>query len=277
MRTTIGLLVGLFGLALVACWKPAAADDRGWTTPRPPGDHRPSWRGFEVEVLVNGRSLGSTDQGGVRTVRAIEGAEYEVRIRNPLPRRVAVALSVDGLNVVDARTTGPWDASKWLVRPYGSLTVSGWQMSRERSRRFVFTRERDSYAERLGRRGETGVVRAVFFRERSPVVIEPRPYLGARRESESATLGRSSADDAGGWSRSDRHGPPWRSPDRAATGLGRNERSEVDVVDMELDRDPVAEVVLHYTFDPPRRPPILEPRPRPLPTPLFCPEPLLER
>ena len=62
-------------------------------------------RGFEVQILVDGRSLEEYAAHGRSYVQAIAGAEYEVRIRNPLPYRVAVALSVDGLNTIDARRT----------------------------------------------------------------------------------------------------------------------------------------------------------------------------
>src|ERR687894_361838 len=50
--------------------------------------------GFEVEVLVDGRSLEEYAARGRYYVEALEGAEYELRIRNPLGERVAVALSV---------------------------------------------------------------------------------------------------------------------------------------------------------------------------------------
>ena len=49
--------------------------------------------------------------------------------------RVAVALSVDGLNTIDARHTSPWNASKWVLEPYETITIGGWQMSSERARR----------------------------------------------------------------------------------------------------------------------------------------------
>jgi hypothetical protein len=45
-------------------------------------------------------------------VDAVPGADYELRLANPLPVRVAVALSVDGLNTVDARQSDARDASK---------------------------------------------------------------------------------------------------------------------------------------------------------------------
>jgi len=79
-------------------------------------------------VLVGGRTLSQETAGGERRVEAVAGAEYELRLTNPLPERVAVAVSVDGLNVIDARHTAAWDASKWVIHPHGTLTLSGWQV-----------------------------------------------------------------------------------------------------------------------------------------------------
>src|SRR5262249_56109058 len=125
--------------------------------------------GFEVEVVVGGRGLPQETAGGERRVEAVAGAEYELRLTNPLPERVAVALSVDGLNVIDARHTSAWDASKWVIHPHGTLTLSGWQVGSERARRFYFTTERDAYATRIGRPGDFGIISAVFYREQRPV------------------------------------------------------------------------------------------------------------
>src|SRR4029450_2242852 len=143
-------------------------------------------RRFDVEVLVNGYPLEEYYSRGKVYIEAIAGAEYEVRIRNPLPYRVAVALSVDGLNSIDARRTSAWSASKWVIEPYGTIQIGGWQMSSERARRFYFTTERDSYAAKLGQTSNLGVISAVFFREVRPVPVPitppPRPYP-MRKES----------------------------------------------------------------------------------------------
>ena len=121
--------------------------------------------------------------------RRMKGAEYEIRIRNPYPFRVAVALSVDGLNSIDARRTSAWNASKWVIAPYSTIHVSGWQMSSERARHFYFTTERDSYAAKLGQPANLGAISAVFFRERRPIpvpITPPRPIYeedGSARSS----------------------------------------------------------------------------------------------
>src|SRR3984893_10985984 len=94
---------------------------------------------FEVQLLVDGRPLEEYVARGRTYVEAIEGTEYEVRIRNPLPVRVAVALSVDGLNTINARHTTAWLASKWVIAPYQTIHMDGWQVSSERARHFYFS------------------------------------------------------------------------------------------------------------------------------------------
>src|SRR5256714_6920599 len=149
--------------------------------------------GFSVEVLIGGASTTEYAARGRRYVEALENAEYELRIHNPTSARVAVSLSVDGLNTIDARHSSAWDAHKWVIEPYGTIHVRGWQMSSENARRFYFTTERDSYAVKMGQAANLGVISAVFFRERAPVTIlratpsEPKPlYEKDERASTSA-------------------------------------------------------------------------------------------
>jgi len=137
---------------------------------------------FDLQVLIDGRPLEEYAARGRRYVEASEGREYELRLHNPFPFRVAVALSVDGLNTIDARHTTAWDASKWVIGPYDTIEISGWQVSSARARHFYFTRESDSYGAKLGQTANLGVISAVFFRERQPIPVQvspstpPRPY-----------------------------------------------------------------------------------------------------
>src|SRR4051812_23218929 len=132
---------------------------------------RPEYGRFDVEVVVDGYPLEAIYGRGRRYVEAREGSEYDLVVRNPLGVRVAVALSVDGLNTIDARRASSWESSKWVIEPYGTARIRGWQTSSTSARRFYFTTERDSYAAKLGRASDLGVITAVFYREAVP----PRP------------------------------------------------------------------------------------------------------
>lgn len=214
--------------------------------------------GFEVEVLVNGYPLEEYSARGRHYVEALDGAEYSLRVRNPLGVRVAVALSVDGLNTIDARRSSAWDASKWVIEPYQTITISGWQMSSSRARHFYFTTERDSYGAKLGQTANLGLISAVFFRENRPVVIvQPprprRPYEEdgidrneSRRESEAPSSG---GRDSAGSQKSARVAPK-PDDDSAATGIGRNVNHDVRWVNLDLQSRPTAEVTIRYEYRP---------------------------
>ena len=204
------------------------------TTVPPP--RRVLYSNFEVDVLVDGRSLTEYYARGRTYIEAIQGAEYEIRLRNRSGERVAVALSVDGLNTIDARHTTAWNASKWVIEPYQTITISGWQMSSERARRFYFTNERDSYGAKLGQTANLGVISAVFFRESRPITVTP-PYPVTREDRQSSSTDSAASGRA-----------PMLKEENAATGIGRSVRHDVQWVDMELDSRPAAEVTMRYEY-----------------------------
>jgi hypothetical protein len=214
---------------------------------------RPQYGSFGLEVLVGGGPLDVIYGRGRRYVEAREGAEYDLLLRNPLPVRVAVALSVDGLNTIDARRTSAWDSSKWVIEPYGSIRISGWQMSSSRARRFYFTTERDSYAARLGRASDLGVITAVFFRESTPrphpvttpPYYEPRSSERSRDEGEMRSQGEANKSRGSGGATAAR---PRYDDDHAATGIGRSVGHDVTWIQMPLERTPAAEITVRYEY-----------------------------
>jgi hypothetical protein len=212
--------------------------------------------GFSVEVLLDGRPVPEYAGRGRRYVEALENAEYEVRIHNPYGYRVAVALSVDGLNTIDARHTTAWDAHKWVIDPYGTIYVRGWQMSSQNARRFYFTTERDSYAAKLGQAVNLGVISAVFFRERRPVTItgarpEPRPiYKEEDRRAPSPSTGSAQNSESARDTSRSKSIPSYPMPDdeSAATGIGRSVRNDVQWIKMDLDPRAAGEITIRYEY-----------------------------
>ena len=206
---------------------------------------------FSMEIVVNGRPLTEYNARGRTYVEAINGAEYELRVRNSSPDRVAVALSVDGLNTIDARHTSASNASKWVIEPYQTITISGWQMSSERARRFYFTNERDSYGAKLGQTANLGVISAVFFRERRRVMPMTPPPTYRDKDSEQSMRSEEapSAKSRGSSSGRDyRSVQPVPDDDYAATGIGRSVQHDVRWVNMDLESNAAAEVTVRYEY-----------------------------
>jgi hypothetical protein len=238
--------------------------------------------GFRLEVLVSGSPRPELAARGTVYVEALKGRDYALRLSNPTGTRVAVALSVDGLNSIDAKHTSSRDARKWVLAPYETVVIPGWQVNNAVSRKFVFTGERNSYGAALGKTEDLGVIEAVFYREKLPyrsVWIEKQED---RRQKEreislneregrpdapaSGTLQGAAQEPAPSESRARDHSqkssssPPSSmdsssagaklSDEYAATGMGNRTRFGIERVDVDLENEPAAVVRLRYEFRP---------------------------
>jgi hypothetical protein len=252
MKTRLGLIAfGLSAIVLGAFFV-LGMDSEAAEPVNPLEQERVAYQEhFDVQVLVDGQPLEKYNAGGRSYIEALKGAEYEIRLRNPLPVRVAVALSVDGLNSIDARRTSAWNASKWVIGPYETITVSGWQMSSERARRFYFTSEGDSYAAKLGQTANLGLISAVFFRERSPrpVNITPPPVRREEsRDENKRSQPKSSEAESAARDKSAAAAAPTVDDDYAATGIGRDVRNDVRWVSVDLDSRPAGSSEIRYEY-----------------------------
>ena len=102
---------------------------------------------FRVEVISDDEGLKSeTYRRGRPFVTARPEERYAIRLYNPLPVQVAVNLTVDGLNSITGKPDSIKDGTKWLIAPYSSITIRGWQVNGGETRRFFFTNTPKSYA-----------------------------------------------------------------------------------------------------------------------------------
>jgi hypothetical protein len=193
--------------------------------------------GFNVAILVGDVERTEYAARGNVYVEAIRGENYAIRLSNPTPYRVAVALSVDGLNTIDASHLRAASAPKWVLEPYESTVISGWQVSDRTARRFFFTGEKNSYGAALGQVENLGVIEAVFYRERQRRidVYAPRPESRDRNSDSS----KRQAPSAGAIAPSDEY---------AGTGMGGRTRHEVERVHFDLEESPAATVRIRYEF-----------------------------
>jgi hypothetical protein len=199
----------------------------------------------DVEILVGGTPQRRYAHDGRWYVEALKGREYAIRLRNPYGVRVAVALSVDGLNTIDARETTSVAARKWVLAPYETVTISGWQTSQTEARRFEFTTEAQSYGQALGKTANLGVITAVFFKERAPAILSEAS--NDRRQREAAAPSAAPAEPVA----SAAQGRSKRADDEyAATGMGRRTGHAVEQVWLDLEDSPATSVIIRYEFRP---------------------------
>jgi hypothetical protein len=182
---TAGLLAAAAACQAQLTWRPVPGGDV-WAPP-PPGPPR-----VGIEVLVDGRPLPTVEYAG-KTYLPVPrpGAEYEVRVWNHGPWRVLAVVSVDGLSVINGR---PASASRpgYVVGPYASVVIKGWRRDLGSVAAFRFVGRDESYAARVGRPEDVGVIGLVAIEERA---WRPRPLPFAR---EAAPGGRQAQGGVGG-------------------------------------------------------------------------------
>jgi hypothetical protein len=234
--------------------------------------------GYSMEILIDGIPICEHPARGKTYVEALKRREYSVRLRNRTGERIAIALSVDGLNSIDARTTTARDARKWVLGPYETITLDGWQVSSATARKFFFTTEEKSYGNWLGKTKNLGLIAAAVFREkRRPISIynEP-PYdvpFRQREEGEpdgdesksapapvepSAPMGQvedmlapeteGSSGSPGSTLRKRSDVQPRKSDDFAATGIGEETSHPVQQVYFDSEEAPAAVLELRYEY-----------------------------
>ncbi len=234
------MLATISSLAVISVLPAVSHERTGYTPP-------PELVPYSIEVLVDGAPLQKHDARGATYIEAIEGRDYSIRLSNNSGGRVAIALSVDGLNSIDAKTTTARAASKWILDPWQSITLDGWQTSSATARRFYFTSEKESYGAWLGKTSNLGIISAAVFRERQPIHVpiwkdkpsspEPQKLGGQKEGSPAPSLGQ--RED----SRSSRD-----ADDLAATGIGHQVDHHVTRIPFDAESSPAAVLSLRYEY-----------------------------
>jgi hypothetical protein len=135
---------------------------------------KPGLMRVAMDILVDGRPLPTVHHAG-KTYLPVPrmGEEYQIRVWNHGPRRVAAVVSVDGLSVINgqaASESGPG----YIVAPYGNILIKGWRRNLDQVAAFRFVERDRSYASLMGKPENIGVIGLVAIEER---VIHPLPQL----------------------------------------------------------------------------------------------------
>ncbi len=230
--------------ALLAALSPARAIEQG---------------PFGMEILVDGQPLSEYHARGRAYVEALAGKEYSVRLSNHTGGRVAIALAVDGLNSIDAKSGAADEGSKWILGPYEVITIDGWQTSSSNARRFYFTTETASYGAWLGDTSNLGIVAAAIFRERVPLakrILPSMPRRDAAAEPQSAPppaaakpeQREAKAGDRENAAGAEADSPAELSEELAATGIGREVDHRVERVRFDAEPKAAATLSLRYEY-----------------------------
>lgn len=170
--------VALCGFLLASASVSVSAD-----TPRVKHDvgyiEIPQGRNFNLEILVDGSALPKISHHGKLYVEAPQDSDFALRLTCPNNGRYMAVCSVDGLSIMTGKDASSNDPG-YLVEN-GSLTIPGYRLDKEHVAHFHFGQRHDSYAARMGKPKNIGVIAAKVFTEKHAVrpwpiddVVPPR-------------------------------------------------------------------------------------------------------
>ena len=120
---------------------------------------------YELEILVNGKPIREYLKDGKSYAEGRRGNTFSLRIRNNSGSRVLAIPSIDGLSVMNGKEAS-YDSSGYIIKPYDSLTIDGWRTSDKEVAKFYFAGKDNSYAAKMDRDGNLGVVGLAIFGEK---------------------------------------------------------------------------------------------------------------
>jgi hypothetical protein len=148
----------------------------------------------QLEVLVDGSPQRTIHhKGKVYLPVARLGEEYTIRVTNHGRHRVLAVISVDGRSVISGKPASR-DSMGYVIDAGRSVTIEGWRRDLGTVAAFHFTSRSDSYAARMGRAENVGVIGLVAYEERRwpprlPLDLKAEISREAKRASASEALG----------------------------------------------------------------------------------------
>jgi hypothetical protein len=178
-------------------------------------------------------------------MEAIKGEKYSVRVENRSNQRIGVVIAVDGRNIISGEKSDLKGSERmYIIDPYVTHTFEGWRTGMDRTNRFYFTEQSDSYAERVFADGSAmGTIALAVYRERVPVRIPQFSPEQSKLKAPSAGAAPSAPSERNS---SDRLGEA--KSEQAGTGFGETTYSPSRLVDFKPESLMAEKIVLKYEW-----------------------------
>jgi hypothetical protein len=224
-------LAVLFIVSVVPAWACAYAGGGNVMDVRIISDQGAEFAKFRTYPRVH-------QEGSFFYVEAVKGNRYSIQVTNKSNSRVGMVIAVDGRNIISGKKSDLKRIEQmYIIGPYESNTFEGWRTGMDRTNRFYFTDQSDSYAEKVFADATAmGTIALAVYREKIPEVIphSGKPSAGA-------------APYSPGESRSaDRN--ELKKDKEAGTGFGETTYSPAHLVQFEPEHAPAEKIVLKYEW-----------------------------
>jgi hypothetical protein len=129
------------------------------------GDVEMQSQHVELNVLVHGHIVKEYSHENKIYIEGRKGSEFTLQVVNNTSSPMLAVPSVDGLSVMDGKAASH-DSGGYVLQPNSKLEIPGWRLDLKNVAKFVFTANDESYATKLGKPTNVGVIGCAFFLQR---------------------------------------------------------------------------------------------------------------
>ena len=177
-------------------------------------------------------------------VEAVKGDRYSIRVTNTSHRRIGVVVAVDGRNIISGKESNlKRNERMYIIGPYETNIFEGWRTGMDRTNRFYFTEQSDSYAEKVfADASAMGTIALSVYREKVPE-ITPHSKTPYRMQEAPAGALPSAPNESRSADR-----PEKKKDEQAGTGFGETAYSPAYVVQFDPEHTAAEKIVLKYEW-----------------------------
>jgi hypothetical protein len=182
-------------------------------------------------------------------MEAVKGERYSIAVANRSDRKVGVVIAVDGRNIISGMKSDLKPTERmYIIAPYTTQTFEGWRTDMDRTNRFYFTEQSDSYAERAFSDGSAmGTIALAVYRERFHEKLSRYDEAPAMRRPQSAPA-PSASKDAGAALEGNASDRKEKKSEQAGTGFGETTYSPARMVRFEAEMRVAEKIVVKYEW-----------------------------
>ena len=187
---------------------------------------------------------GRHQEGKFFYMEAVKGQRYSIRITNKSDRRIGIVIAVDGRNIIDGKKSDlRLNERMYIIGPYEANTFEGWRTGMDRTNRFYFTEQSDSYAEKVfADASAMGTIALAVYREKLPEIV-PYSKRSSRMKDEPAEAAPCAPSEGRSADRSEQ-----KKNEQAGTGFGETTYSPAFVVQFDPEHTVAEKIVLKYEW-----------------------------
>lgn len=181
-------------------------------------------------------------------MEAVKGERYSIEVTNKSDWNIGLVIAVDGRNIISGSKSDLKNNERmYIISPHATNTFEGWRTGMDRTNRFYFTEQSDSYAEKAFSDGSAmGTIAVAVYREKSrPVVFKSEPlYRDRAQEAPAGAVPRpQSSLEKRSYDRVEKE-----KSEQAGTGFGETTYSPAREIRFETEKMVAEKIVLKYEW-----------------------------